>query len=206
MKQFAAIAFAAFAGVLAALLVYYLVVTKPGIENEFSRVDKARAAAQEVGRELEKAADASVAHVREGFESQAREERHRALAATAFAAGQSAKVAITESYMTMGRLPASPEEIGWGAPADYASGGARGVAIEPDGVVRIDLVDALAPGASIRLIPTVSSNTGILKWLCEVEGYPALLRLAPDCKPSSGDPAAEMSGKEVARGKPSVSH
>ncbi|MEO6064212.1 MAG: pilin [Lysobacterales bacterium] len=195
MKQFAARAFAAFVGVLAALLVYYLVVTKPGIQNEFARVDKARNDAKEVGRELERAADESVARARAGFESQAADERRRALVAVAFAAGQSAKLAVAEGYSSLGKWPSSPTEIGWGEPSAYANEGARSVAIESNGVVRIELSDAVAKGASIRLIPTAEPSTYQLRWRCEVEGFRELLRFAPNCNSAPGDSTPALIGE-----------
>ena len=182
MKQFAVIAFAAFTGVLAALLLYYLLITKPGIESEFARVDQVRDDARGVGRELEKAADDSVTRAREGFESQATQMRRRALLATALAAGQGAKVAVTESWMTLGKWPSGASEIGWADPSAYANDGARGVAIEADGVIRIDLTDEVAKGASIRLIPTVVEGSGMVNWHCEIQGDADLLRFTPQCK------------------------
>ena len=182
MKQFAVMAFAAFTGVLAALLLYYLLVTKPGVEREFARMDQVRAEAKSVGRELEQAADESVTRAREGFESQAAEMRRRALVATALAAGQGAKVAVTESYMTMGAWPSGPADVGWAEPSAYANDGASGVAIEAGGVVRIDLADAVAKGASIRLVPTAVESSGMVNWRCEIDGDIDLLRFLPQCK------------------------
>lgn len=135
---------------------------------------------------------------REVFESQAQDQRRGALLAAALAAGQEAKVAVTESYMTVGVWPTSATDIGWGEPAAHANDGARGVALESEGVVRIDLVDAVARGASIRLIPTAMPSTGMVNWRCEVEGYAELSRFAPDCKPASGGPVPTLIGKETA--------
>lgn len=198
MKQFAAMAFAAFVGVLAALLLYYVFVTRPGIQTELARVDRARADAKQVGVELEKAADASVAHVRAGLDSQARDMRRRALFGTALAAGQGAKLAVTESYMSMGRWPGSAAEVGWGDPAAYANDGARGVSIEPGGVVRIDLTDELAHGAAIRLIPSTIADYGTVKWRCELAGDASLASLSPDCKlAGTGAAAAQIGDAET---------
>ncbi len=204
MKQFAVMAFAAFVGVLAALLVYYLVVTKPGIQNEFARVDKARSDAKEVGRELERAADESVARARAGFESQAADERRHTLVAMAFAAGQSAKLTVAEGYSSLGRWPSSPAETGWGEPSAYANDGARSVAIEADGVVRIDLSDAVAKGASIRLIPTADPSSYQLRWRCEVQGFRELLRFAPNCNPAPGDSTPALIGEAYAPDAPAA--
>ncbi len=196
MKQFALIAFAAFTGVLAALLLYYLLVTKPGIQSEFARMDQVRDEARNVGRELERAADESVTRARDGFESQAEEMRHRALLATALAAGQSAKVAVTESWMTMGAWPSGPADIGWAEPSAYANDAARGVAIEGGGVIRIDLTDAVAKGATIRLVPIADERTGMVKWHCELQGAADLLRFIPQCKQTPGDLVPEVLGRD----------
>lgn len=196
MKQFAVIAFAAFTGVLAALLLYYLLVTKPGIQSEFERMDQVRNDARSVGRELEQAADESVTRARDSFESQATEMRRRALMATALAAAQGAKVAVTESYMSLGRWPTGPAEVGWSDPADYANDGARGIAIEPNGVVRVDVTDAVAKGASIRFVPTAVESSGVINWRCEIEGPADLLGLAPYCKSAPDDRVPALIGGE----------
>lgn len=203
MKQFAVIAFAAFTGVLAALLLYYLLVTKPGIQSEFERMDQVRDEARSVGRELENAADESVTRAREGFESQAAEMRRRALLATALAAGQGAKVAVTESWMTMGTWPSGPADIGWAEPSAYANDGATGVAIETGGVIRIDLTDAVAKGASIRLVPTAVESSGVVNWRCELQGGADLLRFITQCKSAPDDRVPALIGGEESLPAPS---
>jgi len=198
MKQFTVIAFAAFTGVLAALLLYYLLVTKPGIESEFARMDQVRDDARSVGPELEKAADESVTRAREGFESQATEVRRRALLATALAAGQGAKIAVTERWMTLGKWPSGASEIGWADPSAYANDGARGVAIEADGVIRVDLTDAVAKGASIRLVPTVVESSGMVNWRCEIQGGADLMRFIPQCSSAPDGHVPALIGDENA--------
>jgi len=196
MKQFLTIALAVFVGLLGAMSVYYLVFTRPGVVDEFARVDRARQSAQQVGHELERAADSSVARVRAAFDSQAAEYQRRSLVAAAFAAAQSAKLAVTESYMTMGQWPASSAEVGWAEPSAYANDGARGVAIEAGGVIRVDLVEALAPRATLRLIPTEVPGSGEVKWRCEIAGYAELSRLVPTCKTAAEEPVAALIGEE----------
>lgn len=204
MKQFLTIALAVFVGLLAALFVYYWVFTRPGVVDEFARVDRAREGAQQVGQELERAADTSVARVRAAFDSQAAEQHRRSLVGAAFAAAQSAKIAVTESYMTMGQWPTSAAELGWAEPSDHANDGARSVSIEAEGVIRVDLVKALAPSAYLRLIPEVVPSTGGVNWRCEVAGYAELSRWVPTCKSTDTKPVAALNGQENPSAQPAT--
>ncbi len=190
MRQFASIALAAFCGVLGAMLVYYFVVTKPGIENEFARVQRARTDARSVGIEIEKAAADSVARARAGLDAQAQDLRRREMASAALSAGQGHKVAVSEFYANSGKLPAAATEAGLSSnPRTYANDGALGVSIEPAGVIRIDLGDLLARGGTIRLIPTADPATYLLRWRCEAIAFPDMARYHPQCT-TAREPAA----------------
>lgn len=190
MKQFATVAFAAFVGVLAALILYYVLVTKPGVENELARVAQVRAEARTVARDLDAAAAGSIARAREGFEGLATEQLWRSRVSSALVASQAFKVALTESFMARGEWPATAAEAGLGAPEDYASDGLHSIVLEAGGVIRVQLADSLAAGSAVRLLPTVNKDSWQIAWRCEVEGDVSLLQALPHCT-SAGTVASD---------------
>ncbi len=181
MKQFATVAFAAFVGVLGALILYYVLVTKPGVTDELARVDKVRAEARAVARDLDAAAEGSVARARQGFEGLASDQLRRARVGAALTAAQGFKVSLTEAYMANGAWPETAAQAGLGAPEDYANDGARSVALQADGVIRIELADAVAPASAVRLVPTVNRESWQISWRCEIEGDDWLVQVMPQC-------------------------
>lgn len=181
-------AFAAFVGVLGALILYYVLVTKPGIEDEFARVERVQAEARTVTRELDAAAESSVARAREGFEGLATDQERRSRITSALVASQVFKVAVTESFMVRGAWPKDATEAGLGAPEDYAGDAVHSIALEPDGVIRIQLADSLAAGSAVRLLPTVNQDSWQIAWRCEIEGDASLLQALPHCTSARESP------------------
>lgn len=197
MKQFAALALAAFVGVLGALLLYYFAVTRPGVEQEFARLDRVRAEARTVTRELDAAAEGSVARAREGFDDLASTQLRRARLAAALAAASTFKVALAESYMAHGKWPATAAEAGLGEPSSYAADGVRELVLEPGGVVRIGLSESVSPHAVVRLLPTVAPESWQIAWRCEIAGDQELLQLLPQCNLRTGPPDAAITDSEA---------
>jgi hypothetical protein len=95
--------------------------------------------------------------------------------ANALNTAQSMKVAITEFYLTEGKWPRANADIGMPAPATFANGDVRSVAVRPNG--RIELTIA----SGTLFLQGAANQAQQIIWKCVTDSIPDIARLAPDC-------------------------
>lgn len=98
-------------------------------------------------------------------------------------AASSAKVAVTESYLTLGRMPANNAEAGLPPPASYRGRSLRSLEVIAAGRIRLSF-DAQSgrEGGVIDLVPDIASIDALgVQWQCETRDYPQIVRALPAC-------------------------
>lgn len=136
-----------------------------------------REEAAQVAQALDASIDRSISNARDALARDAAAADARGRIADGLNRASMFKLAVAETYMSMGRWPQQASDAGLGAPADYAAGAVAGIALGADGVVTIEYTALVAEGATIRLIPSARADMGSIEWRCEAEGFadPSLL-------------------------------
>lgn len=95
----------------------------------------------------------------------------------------SAKVAVAESFMTMGKMPASNAEAGLPAAASYRGRSLRSAQVVADGAIQLTFdSESGHDGGVIDLIPEVGHMDSMgVQWRCETHDYPQIIRALPSC-------------------------
>ena len=132
--------------------------------------------------ELEASVERSIDTARDAMAREAASQDQRATIAAGLTRAAMHKLAVAESYMTMGRWPTSPAEIGVQSAESYAGQGLRGIALEGDGVVAVRYDDAFGTEAMIRLIPTAKLDIGSIEWRCVGSGFSDASLLPATCR------------------------
>jgi hypothetical protein len=97
-------------------------------------------------------------------------------------AAQSVKVAIAEKYMSSGKMPGSNREAGIAAPDQFAGQSLRSLKVERDGSITLLYNEkAGADGATIKLSPSVNTQTMMISWQC-VSDYQDIAQTVPQCE------------------------
>lgn len=107
-----------------------------------------------------------------------------------------AKVAITESYHTMGRMPLDNAAAGLPAPAAYRGRSLRSLSIGDGGRILLEF-DALSgkDGGVIAFVPDLAGIEAMgVQWRCATSDYAWIARALPSCEyeapPAATTPAA----------------
>jgi len=184
MKQLALSLLGSLLGVALALLLYerFIVQPREAKRAETAAVDLSRAAAE--AKNITNSVDASIKQsvdgARQAFEAQAADQNKRRMAAEAVARTQMYKVALTESFATNGKWPATAAEAG--LPQNNKAGGAvRNVAVGERGTITVAFDGNFAEGALLQLVPQADPDTFQVRWRCRTSGDPDLKRYLPDC-------------------------
>ncbi|MEO7916883.1 MAG: pilin [Dokdonella sp.] len=95
----------------------------------------------------------------------------------------SAKVAVSESFMTTGRMPASNAEAGLPAVDSYRGRSLRSASVIVDGRIRLTFDgESGHDGGVIDLVPEVGQLDSMgVQWRCETADYPQIVRAVPTC-------------------------
>ncbi len=95
----------------------------------------------------------------------------------------SARVAVSESFMTTGKMPASNAEAGLPAAETYRGRSLRAAQVVPDGRIRLTFDgESGHDGGVIELIPDVGHLDSMgVQWRCETHDYPQITRAVPSC-------------------------
>ncbi len=100
-----------------------------------------------------------------------------------FIAASSAKVAVAESYMAMGRMPSSNAVAGLPEPEKYRGRSLRSMTVVDGGHIRLEF-DALSgrDGGVIELVPDLAGTEAMgVQWLCTTRDFPQIFRALPSC-------------------------
>jgi hypothetical protein len=135
-----------------------------------------------VAAQLDESLARSISSAREAMARDVAEADARARLADGLTRASAFKLAVTETYMTLGRWPQHAAEAGLSEPRSYAAGAVGAIALEPDGVIEIRYTDAVAAGAVIRLLPTARVDMGSVNWRCEAENFPDRSVLPTTCR------------------------
>lgn len=94
------------------------------------------------------------------------------------------RTAITEYYLSMGRMPATMAEAGLPAPERYRGKTLKSADLLADGMIEL-VFDAQSgvDGGRVRFVPdtTHADATGI-QWRCQAPDYPLIARVLPTCE------------------------
>ena len=180
---------AGLAGAAVALLLYQHFVLQPReqlIQQEVerhvaARVEQLRRAGEETADAIARSVDESRSE-REAVRASVETQKQRAAIAAGLSRVAMFKLAVSESYLSMGQWPTSIEQIGLPPDAGAAGGGLRGIELLADGVLRLDYDEAVGEAASIRLTPTANAGTGSIDWRCEGSGFRDPAALPDACR------------------------
>ena len=95
----------------------------------------------------------------------------------------SVKVAITEHYMSIGRMPLTNAEAGLPEPAEYRGRSLRSLSIGDDGRIVLEF-DGLwgHDGGIIEFVPDLGGTEAMgVQWHCATSDYPQIMRALPSC-------------------------
>lgn len=194
MKPFLTMFAASALAMIGALFAYDLFVAQPRDARQQATIRQALETAGEAGLagrreeaaavadELQASVDRTIANARNAMAQDAAATDLRARIAEGLNRASMAKLAVAESYMSFGRWPNDAKEAGLGAPESYAVGAVTGVELAAEGTVVVRYADSIAPGALVRLIPTAHSDSGVINWRCEPEGFPDTGVLPSGCR------------------------
>lgn len=138
--------------------------------------------AQDVGVALQASVDRSIAQVRQGVADETRLLELRAQVAEGLVRASMHKVAIAESYMTMGQWPTSADEAGLPSPQSVASSAILGVSLRAAGTLEIAYAADFGKAAVIRLIPSAHPQSGQINWRCESSGFADASLVPSSCR------------------------
>ena len=95
----------------------------------------------------------------------------------------SARVAVAESFMTIGKMPANNAEAGLPAAETYRGRSLRAAQVVEDGRIRLTFDgESGHDGGIIELIPDVGHLDSMgVQWRCETRDYPQIIRAVPSC-------------------------
>ena len=113
----------------------------------------------------------------------AAEQRAIELIRADFVAAAAAKTAVTESYLTMGRMPTSNAEAGLPPADSYRGRSLRSAAVVADGRIRLTYDgESGHDGGVIDLVPELGHTDAMgVQWRCETRDYPQIVRALPSC-------------------------
>lgn len=100
-----------------------------------------------------------------------------------FLAVQSVRLAVAETYVSLGRMPVDNAAAGLHEPERYRGHTLRSARVKADGSILL-VFDAASgvDGGRILLIPDLSSvETMGLHWRCSTPSYPLIKRVIPLC-------------------------
>ncbi len=95
----------------------------------------------------------------------------------------SAKVAVAESFLTIGKMPANNAAAGLPAAETYRGRSLRSAQVVADGRIRLTFdSESGHDGGIIELIPEVGQLDSMgVQWHCETRDYPQIIRAVPSC-------------------------
>lgn len=165
----AAITFvASLLGVLAALVCF---THYQRWEAQREQLQAATVVAQvdEQGRQLDRRVDA--------------EQRAIELIRADFVAAAAAKVAVAESFLTNGRMPASNTEAGLPPATSYRGRSLISAAVVDGGRIQLTFDgESGRDGGVIDLVPDLAHIDAMgVQWRCETTDYPQIARALPSC-------------------------
>ncbi len=112
-------------------------------------------------------------------EQNARSQRMELLA-NSLNAASSVKVAMAEFYMAYLKWPASNQEAAIPAPESFKSKGITSIAVQPNGKIRLNLVNPQGKQEQLWLNGSVNAATQVL-WKCTTADIPDIAQLIPAC-------------------------
>lgn len=160
--------FATLLGVVVALVAYQQYQRWDG-QRETARTATVVAKVDDQGRELD--------------QKVAAEQRAIELIRADFVAAAAAKVAVTESWLTMGRMPANNAEAGLPPAESYRGRSLKSAAVIADGRIRLTYDgESGRDNGVIDLIPELGASDAMgVQWRCETRDYPQIIRALPTC-------------------------
>lgn len=161
--------FAALSGVLVALFSFHL-YEKFAADRERAAESAEQQARIEQGRQL--------------VERTIADERAVAAIRNDISAASMARVAITEYYMTNGRMPASNAEAGLPAPDTYKGQALRSMTVAEDGSMVLEFdAGSGVEGGRIEWRPDLAGIESMgIQWHCSTRDYAQIARALPGCE------------------------
>jgi Pilin (bacterial filament) len=155
--------------------------------REASRKDlrDAKSEAKMVATEFDQSIQSSLNSARTQIAGQSLENSRRAMVYSAIASTAMFKVAVTEFYLSEGRLPFSNQQIGFGAPSEYGADGVRSVGIGAGGTITVTLNEKLAASSTtteIILQPQPTKDGRIGRWQCVSNAARDIQAMLASCK------------------------
>lgn len=113
------------------------------------------------------------------------------------------RTAISEYYMSMGRMPATAAEAGLQAADEYRGKTLRSAALMADGGIELTFdANSGVDGGRIRWRPDLSHAQAMgVQWRCETPDYPLIRRALPTCE-YQADATAEIAAPHAAKKLP----
>ncbi len=171
--------------VVAALIVYHLVIERDGREKMLARMDADSAATRhELERVEKEQAGIRETLTRSPVAATGADEKALLMRADFSAAAGSMKTAIAEYYATNAKLPSSNAEIGLPAPAEYRGKSLKSATVSAGGAIEF-VFDAASgvDGGRIHLIPDLARvNAMGMQWRCETADFALIKRALADCE------------------------
>ena len=97
-------------------------------------------------------------------------------------ASGSVKVAVSEYYVSLGKMPRSNAEAGLPEPNEYRGQTLKSVSIAGDGFDLVFDANSGHDNGRIRLVADLShANAMGVQWRCETSDYPNIARALPTC-------------------------
>ncbi len=155
--------------------------------REASRKDLrvAKSEAQMVAAEFDQSIQSSLNQARSQVAGQSAAQLRRMMVYSAIASTSMFKVAVTEFYLTEGKLPFSNHQIGFGAPIEYSTDAVRSIGVSPGGTITVTLNEKLAASSAVTEIilqPQPTKDGRIGKWQCVSNGASDIQAMLSSCK------------------------
>ena len=111
------------------------------------------------------------------------EERALSAIANDFTAVSGARLAISEFYMSNGRMPATNAEAGLPAPETYKGQSLMSLKVSDSGAILLTFdADSGVEGGTIEWLPDLTGIESMgLQWHCQTHDYPQIVRALPSC-------------------------
>lgn len=145
----------------------------------------AKSEAKMVAAEFDQSIQSSLNSARTQMAGQSLGNSRRAMVYSAIASTSMFKVAVTEFYLTEGKLPFSNNQIGFGAPSEYGSDAVRSIGISAGGTITVNLNEKLAASSTtteITLQPQLTKDGRIGKWQCSSNATRDIQEMLASCK------------------------